>query len=99
MKKKKHVMKLGHPMIELPVGPLLAAITWINNFLFDLNSLSHHSGGIFFLFFFTTLLQFIEVWGHLFMHSSDHSISVRMSSGMWLDYCNPLILLFSAGLL
>ncbi len=43
---KPCVIKLGHPMIQLPVDPLLAAITWSNNFLYDFISLSHRSGGI-----------------------------------------------------
>ncbi len=43
---KPRVIKLGHPMIQLPVGPLLAAITLSNHFLYDFISLSHRSGGI-----------------------------------------------------
>ncbi len=44
---KPCVTKLGHPMIQLPVDPLLAAITWSNHFLYDFISLSHRSGRIF----------------------------------------------------
>jgi len=45
-------------------------------------------------FFFTMLLQFIEVCGHLFMHSSRHSISVGLRSRLRLGHCNTLILFF-----
>lgn len=64
-------------LVEQP----LSAISKIVN-LYGFVSLSHHYGGIF-----TTLLQFTEVWGHLFMHSS------LTTFGLWLDNCNTLILL------
>lgn len=56
---------------------------WSNHFRYDFIRLSHWCGGIL-THFFATLIQVIEACGHLFM---------PMRSGLWLDYCNTLILL------
>ena len=86
-----------HPMIQQLVELPLAQITWNNWFLYDVISFSCCCGRIFGPLFFIALLQLIEVcsislWTALLR--SQHSISNRWSSGLWLDHCDTLIIFF-----
>lgn len=52
--------KLSKPMIHQLVEPPLAALSWSNHFLYGYQSLTSLQGNLG-PFFFTTVLQFIEV--------------------------------------
>ncbi len=43
--------------------------------------------------------QWVDDLRHLFWHSSHHSIWVGIRSGLWMGYCNLLVIFFSAILL
>lgn len=75
------------PRVNEQTGwPPLAQITLSNCFLYDILSLMSLWGN-FSPLFFKVLLQFIEVWGHLFMHKCLTSQTwVWLRSGLWLRH-------------
>ncbi len=83
---KPCVTKLGHPMIQLLLDPLLAVITWNNNFLYDFICLSHRSGGLLVhssLQHCSSLLRFVGTC--LCM-----ALTTAFQSGWGLDFDNAL---------
>jgi len=65
------------PLIQHPVEPSLAAISWNNCFLCDAISLSHGCGGIL-AHFFPALLQSLRFAAFVYAQ-----LSIRLRSALW----------------
>ncbi len=72
---KPWVTKLWHPNIQLPVDPLLAAITWSNHFLIDFISFSHWSVGLCPTLVYNVAPVYWGLWVFVYAQLSPHGFS------------------------